>query len=381
MLRIYQKFMFVVCMASMMFLMLGLLPETMREQKEPEENEGDVLSVGYNRRGQFINRNGFIQKWHMNATDFHPFGNDTRNSRFIVVDHTNLSINGNHFVNQSANTSKVRPDKCNSCFPKFTYIYKNKNLCSTYDSKHIKLLVIIFTIHNDVKTRNTLRKTWLSISNNNTGELRYVFLLGKHTRKNNWNIEALKEAKTHGDILIKDFMDVYRNLTLKTMSGLQWAVEFCSNAEYVMKTDADMWVNTPRLLHFLDSFKIKNEIIGSCFSKAMPVRKKTSKWYVSMQQYPFKYFPEFCSGTGYVTTMQVVKDIVKISPNTPYFHLEDVYIGLCMKALKYKLRSVKGFNRYKMKFSACEYQKLITSHHIPQSDIEKAWSTKCWNYL
>ncbi|CAH1780080.1 unnamed protein product [Owenia fusiformis] len=305
----------------------------------------------------------------------------TMNTSSILLDYQQVLKNGNFSMNKSVNISELRLDKCDACFPQSSYIYKNDNLCSTNNSNNsnnsttlVKLLVIIFTVHNGTKTRNILRKTWASISKNNTRELRYVFLLGKHTKDPEWNVRVLAEAKKYGDILIKDFMDEFRNLTLKTMSGLKWAAEFCSNAKYIMKTDSDMWVNTPRLLRYIDLFNIENEIIGTCLKKSKPIRHKESKYYASPEEYPHMWYPSFCSGTGYVTTMKVVKDIVKVSPDIPFFFLEDIYVGLCNKALGYKVRRVKGFQHKRVKLSVCGYNQIFTSHRIQIAEIEKVWN-------
>ncbi len=45
--------------------------------------------------------------------------------------------------------------------------------------------------------------------------------------------------------------DTYLNLTLKTVMGLKWTAKFCNVAEFVMKTDDDIFVNVPLLLDAL----------------------------------------------------------------------------------------------------------------------------------
>ena len=44
------------------------------------------------------------------------------------------------------------------------------------------------------------------------------------------------------------FQDTYHNLTLKTIMGLKWMAIFCPQAEFVLKTDDDIYVNVD-LLH------------------------------------------------------------------------------------------------------------------------------------
>ena len=40
-----------------------------------------------------------------------------------------------------------------------------------------------------------------------------------------------------------DFLDTYHNLSYKAVMGNLWVAEFCSQAEFVVKTDDDMYVD------------------------------------------------------------------------------------------------------------------------------------------
>ena len=41
-----------------------------------------------------------------------------------------------------------------------------------------------------------------------------------------------------------DFIDSYRNLTVKSIMALKWATEHCKNAKLIFKMDDDTLVNT-----------------------------------------------------------------------------------------------------------------------------------------
>ena len=43
------------------------------------------------------------------------------------------------------------------------------------------------------------------------------------------------------------FQDSYHNLTLKTVMGLKWTSIFCPHAQFILKTDDDIYVNVPLL--------------------------------------------------------------------------------------------------------------------------------------
>ena len=52
-----------------------------------------------------------------------------------------------------------------------------------------------------------------------------------------------EESSKYGDIIQGDFLDTYHNLSYKAIMGNLWVAEFCSQAEFVVKTDDDMYVD------------------------------------------------------------------------------------------------------------------------------------------
>ncbi|XP_075547265.1 beta-1,3-galactosyltransferase 4-like [Dermacentor variabilis] len=59
------------------------------------------------------------------------------------------------------------------------------------------------------------------------------------------------ESARYGDIIQADFRDTYRNLTLKSVFLLKWAFMYCSRAQFLLKTDDDVFVNVDNLVRFL----------------------------------------------------------------------------------------------------------------------------------
>ena len=79
-----------------------------------------------------------------------------------------------------------------------------------------------------------------------------VFVVGKSSNSSDEKI-IMQEAKNESDMLIFDFIDHYENLTIKTMMGLKWANERCSNAMFVVKIDDDTTINPLKLMNNLAS--------------------------------------------------------------------------------------------------------------------------------
>ena len=107
-----------------------------------------------------------------------------------------------------------------------TFTPKNDlaGICKLYNGqREIELLILIFTMHNNIIQRNALRDTWLTHSKNNSANVRYVFLLGK-AQNSKLEKSLIKESEQFGDIIQENFVDVYRNLTFKTIMGLNGQV-------------------------------------------------------------------------------------------------------------------------------------------------------------
>ena len=52
-----------------------------------------------------------------------------------------------------------------------------------------------------------------------------------------------EESQEYGDLVQGDFLDNYYNLSYKAIMGNLWVTEFCSQAEFLVKTDDDMFVD------------------------------------------------------------------------------------------------------------------------------------------
>ena len=116
----------------------------------------------------------------------------------------------------------VRPTHCNACFQRqYDFLISSVTICRTPNNSPINLLIFILTSHDHQNQRDAIRKTWASLSMNNTSPLfRYVFLLGSSEKEYNEKIQT--ENNIHHDLALQNFRDTYRNLTLKTLCVQTW---------------------------------------------------------------------------------------------------------------------------------------------------------------
>ena len=62
------------------------------------------------------------------------------------------------------------------------------------------------------------------------------------------------ESADHGDLVQGSFTDSYRNLTYKNVMGLLWVTQFCSHAQYIVKTDDDMFLDIFEIWFLIDQY-------------------------------------------------------------------------------------------------------------------------------
>ncbi|KAK6166400.1 hypothetical protein SNE40_023101 [Patella caerulea] len=278
-------------------------------------------------------------------------------------------------------TPTARPNNCTACFlHDFKYMVPNEAVCNVKGNNSVELFAFIFTIHSNSEQRNAIRNTWMSFARNNTSNIRYIFLLGKSSN-DELNKKVVEEATIFNDIVMEDFHDSYMNLTYKTMMGFKYVTKFCNHAKYVLKIDDDIWLNMPSLLKLLEKEgnKLITAVGGACHATAGPIRSKSSKWYASFASYPSNSYPGFCSGTGYVLSADVAQKVYEVSKNVPFFHLEDVYVSLCIKKLNYKLIPFPGFMKGWSKNNLCAMKSdaTRTCHQVPPNILTSVWAAAC----
>ncbi|KAL8183417.1 UNVERIFIED_CONTAM: Beta-1,3-galactosyltransferase 1 [Gekko kuhli] len=204
------------------------------------------------------------------------------------------------------------------------------------------LVILISTTHKEFDARQAIRETWGDENNFKGIKISTLFLLGKNT-DSVLNQMVEQESQIFHDIIVEDFIDSYHNLTLKTLMGMRWVATFCSKAKYVMKTDSDIFVNMDNLIYKLlkPNTKPRRRYFTGYVINGGPIRDVRSKWYM---------------------------------PRDLLLHLEDVYVGLCLRKLGIHPFQNSGFNHWKMAYSLCRYRRVITVHQISPEEMHRIWN-------
>ncbi|KAK2556527.1 UDP-GalNAc:beta-1 [Acropora cervicornis] len=160
--------------------------------------------------------------------------------------------------------------------------------------------------------------------------MRIVFMLGKAARSE-MHHTIMEEVEQHGDMLIGDYVDTYRNITTKLLMAFQWATKI--KCHYVLKTDDDVYIDIPKLVTWLKGRDVKESIYGGVTYNSVVVRRKSHKHYVSPDDLSLHRYPLYCRGSMFVLSRNLIPKMVDLSKQIRRIGPDDAYIGILAQHL------------------------------------------------
>jgi len=216
----------------------------------------------------------------------------------------------------------------------------NQDICNV---SSIALVTIVHSAVQNDHARKVIRETWgnPTIPGVNT---RLVFLVGQSGEPD--KEAALKrEAYQFNDIVQGDFLDTYHNLSYKNIFGKLWVSEFCEQAEFIVKTDDDMFIDLYGVYHITRQYLtqqkyLQDEFIFCPTHDGMGIiRDPASKWYasyedVSKEEAPGNIYPAYCTGWIYILNPGTAKKLAEVAQTTKFFWIDDAWVtGILAKKL------------------------------------------------
>ncbi|KAG5341871.1 B3GN5 glucosaminyltransferase, partial [Acromyrmex heyeri] len=238
--------------------------------------------------------------------------------------------------------------------------------------KDMDLVMIVMSAPTHLEARTAIRQTWGHFGQRS--DMSVLFMLGT-TLDSRVETILRKEQNMYNDVIRGRFLDSYSNLTLKTISTLEWVDTYCSKVKYLLKTDDDMFINVPRLLAFVyKHVKDRNVIFGRLARKWKPIRNRKSKYYVSQAQFQQSVFPDFTTGPAYLLSSDTVRRLYDAALDQTYLKLEDVFTtGIVAHRLGIKRSHANEFLNKRIQYTACNIQRGISIHMVKYSEQFDLW--------
>lgn len=168
------------------------------------------------------------------------------------------------------------------------------------------------------RQRFAIRSTWGATVNPKP-----VFIVG-YTEDLTVMRRVLKEAHKYQDLIIEDFLDTYWNLTLKTGFILKHFLSLCPQANFLIKTDDDMFIQ-PRILNQILSTADDDQLTGFVQRNAPPYQLPTDRYYLPPWMFDEPVLPDFISGWTYVLPGRRIGEIYEAALSLAMLNLEDVF--------------------------------------------------------
>lgn len=183
--------------------------------------------------------------------------------------------------------SNLTPDDYTRLINVTNFKFEKLNLICENSSPLV--LILVHTSPYNFKKRRTIRETW----GQRYDKVKVMFMLGKVT---NGEIkkDLEEENKTYKDFVQGNFLDSYTNMTYKHGMVFKYAIYHCPQAKYILKTDDDIFVNTPALVDFLTEdlspYGASNLLLCRIIVNSRVMRSYRNKWRVSKLHFSYTFF-------------------------------------------------------------------------------------------
>ena len=268
----------------------------------------------------------------------------------------------------------------------FQYVYNNEQLCASSQLNSKLLIVLVHSARQNGLSRNKIRQTWGQVQRYFDWDIRLVFLLGMENPLDpdlqiyqadlnsiKTSIEA--EVKDYNDIVMGNFRDAYRNMTYKSMMGYKWILEYCSNADFLLRVDDDMFVDIFQVIDYISSKLDAESDSFYCYimRDRSPERGNDSKWSVTKTEYEPDVYPSYCLGAGYLANIGVVPKVYSVSNQVQFFWIDDIFIGILSEYYNSRMLSNSSLQ------SAITMEDLESKYEFYKwNNTERNWERYNW---
>ncbi|CAK8692955.1 unnamed protein product [Clavelina lepadiformis] len=215
------------------------------------------------------------------------------------------------------------------------YFKNDKSSC--FPGKKISWSMIIF-----IKSaasygirREWIRNTWGSIGYLDGATFQIVFVIGQAKATTQALLD--EEYNRYGDILQVEASDAYQDVGLKTLSGMQWTLDKLPRQYFYSSGDDDMMIDLVKVKEAVDQNIAKTSeekwpefpiicTFETSLVESKPIRWKLSKNYISEKDYRWPFWPKFCKGGFYTTSVRVITQLWEASLTSKRINTDDVFI-------------------------------------------------------
>ncbi|VDN34657.1 unnamed protein product [Gongylonema pulchrum] len=216
------------------------------------------------------------------------------------------------------------------------------------------LLIIVKSSPYHFLKREAVRATWGLISNHSGFFIRTIFVMGRQADVAPAALEKLRrELRLHRDVLIGNYIDSYRNNTLKFLSAVQFSFDYCREQRTV-----------PYALFVDDDYLVLMQNLVA----------EVKKHDVSLLAYPFDRYPPYISAGAVLLSSQAIREMYYAIQHTRLYAYDDVYAGILAKSLDLPVTHNKNMRFWKAALSENDASSVICAHGFEEEGLKNIYS-------
>ncbi|XP_058793097.1 beta-1,3-galactosyltransferase 6 [Phymastichus coffea] len=233
-----------------------------------------------------------------------------------------------------------------------------------------QLISLVLSAPDNIDQRDTIRKTWMTLTQN---DVKHLFAVGLMSATLEQKQDLALENKKNNDLLLLPKLhDAYMTITKKVLQSLVYIYE-TYEFDFLLKVDDDSFVLVDRILKELIQWQNKGtrqELYWGYFNGKARVKRsgpwKETEWFLC------DYYLPYALGGGYILSYNLVKFIAENADFLKLYNSEDVSVGLWVAPLSNIER--KHDTRFDTEYRSrgCSNQYLVT-HKQNTQDMKKLY--------
>ncbi|XP_057380469.1 beta-1,3-galactosyltransferase 5-like [Daphnia carinata] len=252
--------------------------------------------------------------------------------------------------------------------------------CRDSLSSNTSIFVAVISAPSNFQKRDLIRQTWKNhlklLHDEGLLEIAgFGFILGL-TENSVIQSKIEEESKIHGDLIQIGISDFYRNLSLKVAGLLNWLYRMCTNMDFVLKVDDDVYVNVRNLARFVRVYRQSSHSVFGAGDPNGGLPDRDGKWEISVEEWPWIDYPPYFLGAAVLMHGSTIVPLLAACQTTPMMPFDDVYIyGICTEKANIRLHHSSGQTSVILGLvlwipTACELRNLI-AWRINSDDMVK----------
>ncbi|XP_037779390.1 beta-1,3-galactosyltransferase 5-like [Penaeus monodon] len=189
----------------------------------------------------------------------------------------------------------------------------------------LQVIAYVHSAISRVQERQETRSTWANATASGLGvDIAAVFMVGRAKDERERQI-VQEESQRYHDIVQGDYVDHYRQLSLKALSSLAWVQHHCPQVPWTLHADDDVFIDVFLMKGILQDFRAETTEAFLCNSEWSRTQR-SGRWAVSHDDFRNDEYPVFCSGAAWVLPTRHLSGLLRASQTAPFLWVDDVYI-------------------------------------------------------